>query len=391
MRVVVALLVLGIAILMGQDSPPPPDWREWIKKGTESFRWARYPEAVSAFQKASDANPDSPVPHLYLALGWFQEYIPGAVSADNSDCARHAETELRRALALDPKSWTAIVMLGQLTFYEGRPDEARQWYRKALDVEPQNSGIWCTLGTIDWQQWLRQGKPAHAPTLDEAILNFEKSVAVDPVHEVGMRHLSQALRERAGTRAGDEEKRQDVAAADRWLEKAADARSENVQAAIARISRSPEIGDPDAMLKQWALMAVTPPPPPPPPPPPALAKGRQASGAPARAGAISWEPMVRMADEAPPVRIVSAVQAQKLIAKVEPEYPAGASFEGPLRFVVVIGKDGHIVGETSISGIPWLVSIAREALHRWVCQPTLVNGTQVEVVTEVRAEFKFGQ
>lgn len=128
---------------------------------------SRYPEAVSAFQKASDANPDSPVPHLYLALGWFQRYIPGAVSADDSDCARQAETELRRALALDPKSWTAIVMLGQLTFYEGRPEEARQWYRKALDVEPQNAGIWCTLGTIDWQQWLRQGKPAHAPTLDE--------------------------------------------------------------------------------------------------------------------------------------------------------------------------------------------------------------------------------
>jgi hypothetical protein len=209
-----------------------------------------------------------------------------------------------------------------------------------------------------------------------------------------MRYLSQALRERAGTRAGDEEKRQDLAAADRWLERAADARSENVQAAIARISRSPDIGDPDAMLKQWALMAVTPPPPPPPlppPPPPALAKGRQAPGAPARAGAISWEPMVRRADEAPPVRIASAVQAQKLIAKVEPEYPAGASVEGHLRFVVVIGKDGHIVGETSISGIPWLVSIAREALHWWVYQPTLVNGTQVEVVTEVRVEFKSGQ
>jgi hypothetical protein len=101
--------------------------------------------------------------------------------------------------------------------------------------------------------------------------------------------------------------------------------------------------------------------------------------------------MVRRADEAPPVRIASAVQAQKLIAKVEPEYPAGASVEGHLRFVVVIGKDGHIVGETSISGIPWLVSIAREALHWWVYQPTLVNGTQVEVVTEVRVEFKSGQ
>lgn len=175
MRAVDALLVLGVTTLMGQDSPQPPDWRDWIKQGTEAFRYARYSEAVSAFQKASDSNPKSPVPHLYLALGWFQQYIPNAVSADNADRARRAETELRRALTLDPMSRIAVVMLGQLAFYEGRLEEARKWYRKALAAEPRNADIWCTLGTIAQQQWLRQGKPAHQPILDEAIVGFRES------------------------------------------------------------------------------------------------------------------------------------------------------------------------------------------------------------------------
>src|ERR1039457_3977960 len=214
MRAVDALLVLGVTTLMGQDSPQPPDWRDWIKQGTEAFRYARYSEAVSAFQKASDSNPKSPVPHLYLALGWFQQYIPNAVSADNADRARRAETELRRALTLDPMSRIAVVMLGQLAFYEGRLEEARKWYRKALAAEPRNADIWCTLGTLAQPQTadsgatlgknpqergLGEGKPAHQPILDEAIVDFEKAVALDPVHEVAMQYLSLLLRERAGT------------------------------------------------------------------------------------------------------------------------------------------------------------------------------------------------
>src|ERR1039458_5932436 len=53
--------------------------------------------------------------------------------------------------------------------------------------------------------------------------------------------------------------------------------------------------------------------------------------------------------------------------------------EDPVRFVVVIGKEGHIVTETLISGNPWLVQTAVEALRRWVYQPTLVNGRQDDV------------
>ncbi|HMC60993.1 MAG TPA: tetratricopeptide repeat protein, partial [Candidatus Solibacter sp.] len=171
---------------------------------------ARYSEAISAFQKASDANPRSPVPHIYLAIGWFQQYIPGAASADNADRGRQAETELRRALDLDPKSWMAAVMLGQLAFSERRLEEAREWYRKASAVEPRNADTWCVLGAIAWWQWLRQGQPAHQPVLEEAISDFEKSVGLDPVHEVAMQYLSLLLRERAGTRDRDEEKRKDL-------------------------------------------------------------------------------------------------------------------------------------------------------------------------------------
>jgi len=376
---------------MGQDSPQPPDWRIWIRQGTEALGKARYSEAISAFQKASDANPRSPVPHIYLAIGWFQQYIPGAASADNADRGRQAETELRRALDLDPKSWMAAVMLGQLAFSERRLEEAREWYRKASAVEPRNADTWCVLGAIAWWQWLRQGQPAHQPVLEEAISDFEKSVGLDPVHEVAMQYLSLLLRERAGTRDRDEEKRKDLAAAERWLEKSSDARAEKLQASIARtVSPPADIGDPDPLLKLWALIAVAiPAPPPPPPPPPTFSTGGPASGLPESIGVVSWEPAATSAEA--PIRVAPAVQARKVITKVDPLYETGAPTEGPMRFVVVIGQDGRVVSHTLISGNPWLLQTAVEALRRWVYQPTVVHGRQVEVVTEVQVEFKHAQ
>jgi hypothetical protein len=378
---------------MGQDSPQPPDWRIWIEQGTEAFRNARYSQAISAFQKASDSNPQSPAPHIYLALGWLQQYVPGAVSAGNWERGREAETQLRRALDLDATSWLAAAMLGHLAFGERRLEEAREWYRKALAVEPRSADTWCVLGAIVWWQWLGQGKPAPQPVLEEAISDFEKSVALDPVHEVAMQYLSLLLRERAGTRDRDADRRKDLAAAERWLENASDARAENVQASIARVmNRPPANGDPDPLLRQWALIAVAiPPPPPPPPPPPTFSSAGPASGAPVNSSVVSWEPAVSGAEAAAPIRVAPAAQARKLIAKVDPEYATGAPTEGPMRFVVVIGKDGRVVSQTLISGNPWLLQTAVEALRRWVYRPTLVNGQPVEIVTEVRLEFKPGQ
>jgi Flp pilus assembly protein TadD len=124
-----------------------------IRQGAAAFRNARYPEAVAAFQKASDANPKSPAPHLYLALAWFQQYIPHAISADSTNATRRAEAEFQRALALDPTNWLALAMLGQLAFGESRFDASREWYRKALAVEPANADTWCMLGAVDWWQW----------------------------------------------------------------------------------------------------------------------------------------------------------------------------------------------------------------------------------------------
>lgn len=151
----------------------------------------------------------------------------------------------------------------RLALCESRLEEAAEWYRNALAIEPRNADTWCVLGAISWRQWLQQGKPALQPLRAGAISAFEPSVSLDPLQDVAIQYLSLLLRERAGT--------------------------------------------------------------------------------PVSSAVVSWEPVVRGAEAARPVRVAPADQARKLITKVTPECTAGAPMEEPMRFVVVISKDGRVI------------------------------------------------
>lgn len=236
-------------------------------------------------------------------------------------------------------------------------------------LDPKRADVWYALGVTAWRS-SQNGKA----TTDEAVADFEKAVALDPEHEDAMSFLSVLFRQRY-----------DEAVADRWLERAADVRSERMQAEIARTAKPRWRDDPDLILHQWASMAVRLPPPPPPPPPPPAPGTVGASGR----VVVSWEPRTAAEQQAPaPIRVPPAVQEQRLITKVIPVSPTGD--EHALRFVVVIGKDGRVTRETLVSGNPRLGPSAIKALHQWVYQPTLVNGTPVEVVTEVRVPSQRG-
>jgi hypothetical protein len=341
-------------------------------------------EAISAFAKACDLNPKSATSQLYLALGWDQQYVPGDSSPENVERARLAEAALRRALELEPGNRSGFALLGSLARNEGRSEDADEWFRRALREAPDNADTRCKLGEIDFHRWLRHGKPPDE--LEQLIQKFEKAVELDPNHEAGMRYLSMIFRERAAMRENSEEAREDLAAAQSWQERAADAYAESIQRSIAhRVPHPLEDDQPDAYLDWVITLALKPVPPPPPPqlPPPGMIVADNV----AEAG-ISFEPIVKGAPR--PILVPSAVQAEKLITKVELA-AAYAQSENPLRFVIVIGRDGHIVEEIFIAGNLWLRKAAVAALRQWVYEPTLVNGEPVKVVTEVRVGFRRGK
>jgi len=90
------------------------------------------------------------------------------------------------------------------------------------------------------------------------------------------------------------------------------------------------------------------------------------------------------------IRIAGNLQAAKLIRYPPATYPESAKkagIEGNVRLEAVIARDGTIIGLTTISGHPLLVPAALDAVKQWVYQPTLLNGTPVEVITEIIVSF----
>jgi protein TonB len=93
-------------------------------------------------------------------------------------------------------------------------------------------------------------------------------------------------------------------------------------------------------------------------------------------------------------RVGGAVQAAKLVNRVQPMYPPLARqtrISGTVKLHAIIGKDGTVQQLQVESGHPLLVQSALDAVKQWRYQPTLLNGEPVEVDTEIDVIFSLAQ
>jgi TonB family protein len=95
-----------------------------------------------------------------------------------------------------------------------------------------------------------------------------------------------------------------------------------------------------------------------------------------------------------PIRVGGNVQAARALYKMPPEYPKEArkkGISGTVRLHVIVAKDGSIEQLEVMSGHPLLQQAALDAVRQWRYQPTLLNGSPVEVDTTIDVIFAFNQ
>jgi protein TonB len=91
-----------------------------------------------------------------------------------------------------------------------------------------------------------------------------------------------------------------------------------------------------------------------------------------------------------PIKVLETVQQAKLVHRVEPVYPPVAKqihLQGTVIIRALISREGTIRSLQVLSGHPILAKAASEAIGEWRYQPTLLNGTAVEVETMVTVIF----
>jgi TonB family protein len=90
------------------------------------------------------------------------------------------------------------------------------------------------------------------------------------------------------------------------------------------------------------------------------------------------------------VRVSAAVAQGLLLTKVQPQYPRDAKdqhIQGVVVLRAVIDKEGNVANVQLITGPQELAPAAIEAVKQWKYRPYLLNGTPIEVDTQVQVNF----
>jgi protein TonB len=91
-----------------------------------------------------------------------------------------------------------------------------------------------------------------------------------------------------------------------------------------------------------------------------------------------------------PLKVSEGVLQAQLLTRIEPRYPplsVQLKMEGTVVLHAIIGRDGRISTLQVVSGSPFFVQAALDAVRQWRYRPTMLNGEPVEVDTSITVIF----
>jgi TonB family protein len=91
-----------------------------------------------------------------------------------------------------------------------------------------------------------------------------------------------------------------------------------------------------------------------------------------------------------PLRVGGDIKPPRKIVHVSPVYPEDAKaahVHGVVIMEVTIAKDGSVSNARVLRSVPMLDQAALDAVHRWIFEPTLLNGAPIEVVMTATVNF----
>jgi Tfp pilus assembly protein PilF len=224
--------------------------RSQINEGVNAFKSAQFPQAVEHFKTAVELEPDFATARLYLAVAYMQQYVPGAEGAENMKMADQAMAEFQKVLDKDPNNKTAAAYIATLKLNQHKWDEAENWYKKVIQLDPKNTDAYYSLGFISWSKWypayatamhdLNQPLDSNFPIKDKKVKaalkekwdaviqggidNLNKCLEIDPLYADAMAYENLLIRERAYLLDDQKEFEKQIANANGWIDKAMDAK-----------------------------------------------------------------------------------------------------------------------------------------------------------------------
>jgi tetratricopeptide (TPR) repeat protein len=242
-----AMTALGLAMLATTGCSKLRA-RDQLNKGVQSYKNAKYEEAINHFQQAVTLDPGLLNARLYLATAFAQQYIPGVDAEDNNRMGQNAIDQYSAVLERDPKNINSVKGIAYLYLQMKKFEDAKTYYRKAIGLDPNDPEPYYSVAVIDWTQsyqprmeerakaglkpdeWIMKDKgnkkicemlrEKNTAVIEDGIAMLQKALQIRPDYDDAMAYLNLIYRERgdlqcddAGARAADMKK------ADEWVDK----------------------------------------------------------------------------------------------------------------------------------------------------------------------------
>ena len=247
-RAVVVLAIAGAAVFASGCNKLKS--RDQLNKGVQAFKSAQYPQAVECFKTAVEYDPTFSTARLYLATAYMLQYIPGADSPENNQMAAAAYDQFQKVLAQEPKNELAVASIASLLFNEKKLDEANEWNKRLIGINPKSKEAYYTLGVIAWTKALVSDGEARAklgmkpddpgplkdkkvraevaskngPIIDEGIKDLDTSLQLDPEYDDAMAYENLLYRQKADLEDSSEAYKSDIDKANDFFQKTIDTR-----------------------------------------------------------------------------------------------------------------------------------------------------------------------
>ena len=229
--------------------------RDQLNKGVDAYKSARYEEAIGHFQKATELDPTLPMAKSYLATAWAQNVVPGLDTPENLKTAQQAIDKFKEVLSQDPNDVNSLKQVAAIYFSIKKLDDAKEWQKKVLAVDPKDPEAAYTIGVINWtkahenalkllvpagvnddgegnvkapKKVLQQVKDANDPLVAEGLQYLNQAVQNRPNYDDAMAYLNLTYRRKADCDFQDADAvKDDVAKAKEWSAKAMGTRKAN--------------------------------------------------------------------------------------------------------------------------------------------------------------------
>ncbi len=229
--------------------------RDQLNKGVDAYKSARFEEAIGHFQKATELDPSLPMAKTYLATALAQNVVPGLDTPENMKTAQQAIDIFQQVLAKDPSDVNSLKQIAAIYFSIKNLDQAAEWQKKVLAVDPKDPEAAYTIGVIDWtkahentlkalgpaginddgegnvkapKKVLQQIKEENEPLVTEGLQYLNQAVANRPNYDDAMAYLNLTYRRKADVDYQDPAKvKDDVQQAKDWMTTALGTRKAN--------------------------------------------------------------------------------------------------------------------------------------------------------------------